>query len=158
MSYGRGMPSTSPNSFEGRVDKMNNRWQLNKDKWNKARKEKRNLKPELYRQIMKEYLFRNPKKAMLYRAKQRAKLLGIEFSLTETDIKIPKICPVLGIILKNKGSSDRDAAPSLDRINSNLGYIAGNVCVISNRANQIKSNATSSELKAVLDYVKRHNL
>jgi hypothetical protein len=122
-------------------------------KYNKARREKYAANPEAGREQLRIYVANHPEKAMLYRARQRAKILGIECSLTENDIKIPEFCPVLGIRLERKGSKDRDAAPSLDRINSNLGYTSNNVRVISNKANQIKSNATASELAAVLNYV-----
>ena len=46
-------------------------------------------------------------------------------------------------------------SPSLDRIRPQLGYVAGNVRVISNRANHLKSNGTISEFEAVLAYMKR---
>lgn len=40
-------------------------------------------------------------------------------------------------------------APSLDRINNDLGYVPGNVMVISRRANIIKKDATLDELVAI---------
>ena len=47
-------------------------------------------------------------------------------------------------------------SPSLDRIDSTKGYVPGNVWVISNKANRMKSNAAAEELiifaKSVLDY------
>jgi hypothetical protein len=43
-----------------------------------------------------------------------------------------------------------DNSPSLDRIVPEKGYVAGNIRVISQRANRIKSNATVEELRAVL--------
>src|SRR5579864_897916 len=43
---------------------------------------------------------RNPAYALLASAKQRAKRLNVSFSLTLTDIVIPKVCPVLGMHLQ----------------------------------------------------------
>ena len=45
-------------------------------------------------------------------------------------------------------------SPSLDRIVPHLGYIEGNVAVISSRANNIKSYATWQEIKMVSDWVR----
>jgi hypothetical protein len=84
--------------------------------------------------------------------KKRAKNKGIIFGLKIEDVpKIPKYCPVLGIkIKKNSMSSPLDSSPSLDRINVEKGYVVGNVRIISNRANRIKSDASINELRLIL--------
>jgi len=84
--------------------------------------------------------------------KKRAKQKGIKFELKIEDIpKIPKDCPIFKIEIKeNKISAPLDSSPSLDRINPKLGYIKGNVRIISNRANRIKSDATLKELRLIL--------
>jgi len=84
--------------------------------------------------------------------KKRAKKNGIEFNLDVCDIPmIPEYCPILGIkIIANKLSGPIDSSPSLDRINPKIGYIKGNIRIISNRANRIKADATLEELKLVL--------
>ena len=90
--------------------------------------------------------------------KKRAKLKGFEFSLTLDDIpQIPDTCPVLGIpIIPNDGiSSPTDNSPSIDRIDSKKGYVKGNIRIISNRANRIKSDATVDELRNVLEDYER---
>ena len=89
--------------------------------------------------------------------KKRATQKGIEFNLGIEDIpEIPKTCPVLGIGIKsNKMSAPLDSSPSLDRINPNLGYVKGNVRIISNRANRIKSDATADEVELVLKDLRR---
>lgn len=46
-------------------------------------------------------------------------------------------------------------SPSIDRIDPAKGYVKGNVWIISNRANTIKSNATHEELKLVTEAVGR---
>jgi len=51
----------------------------------------------------------------------------------------------------------QDASPSLDRINNLLGYVKGNVHVISMKANRIKTDATVEELEQVVSYLKKIN-
>lgn len=67
---------------------------------------------------------------------------------------IPLHCPVLGLPLyrNSGGAAQGPNSPSLDRIDPALGYVRGNVKVISSRANSIKSNATPEELLRVAAY------
>lgn len=90
-------------------------------------------------------------KKMIADAKRRATARGMEFSLRPADIDAPDVCPVFGLPLEwARSNAKRTAAsPSLDRIDSRLGYVPSNVWVISWRANQIKSDATPRELRAV---------
>jgi len=83
------------------------------------------------------------------RTAKRARLNGLPFSLTVHDIPdIPTLCPVLGIlIVANVKAGPLDSIPSLDRLDPVRGYVAGNVRVISNRANRLRSDATSDELR-----------
>lgn len=87
-------------------------------------------------------------------AKNRARRLGREFSINPNDIHIPDRCPVLGIRLKKQGNACSDASPTIDRIDSSLGYAPGNIAIISHRANSIKRNATAEELELVAGYVR----
>lgn len=91
---------------------------------------------------------------MLTTAKNRAKVKGVAFDLTEKDISVPVFCPILGIKLESgiAGSGNNDAAPSLDRIIPELGYVRGNVVVVSNKANRMKSNGTAEELRLLADF------
>lgn len=88
---------------------------------------------------------------MFYDARKRAIALGLPFDITPEDIVVPDVCPVLGIPLLLNG--DRNNRPSLDRINPVRGYTKANICVISFRANRVKSDATPSELKKILQYM-----
>lgn len=85
------------------------------------------------------------------RAKKRSRELNLEFNLELSDIIIPKICPILDIDLipSNKIT---DNSPSIDRIKNNLGYIKGNIHIISNKANRMKSNGTKEELEKLSNY------
>lgn len=83
---------------------------------------------------------------------------GIPFDLDEFDIQIPDVCPVLGIPLQiNTQGHNKDNSPSIDKIKPELGYVKGNVAVISLKANRIKNNATAEELKKVYDWLTNIN-
>jgi len=90
---------------------------------------------------------------MLQGAKHRARRKGVTFTLTIEDIRREwsDICPVLNVPME----TGTNTVHSLDRINPALGYVPGNVRVISFRANTIKSDATLAEVLAVAEYLKR---
>lgn len=94
---------------------------------------------------------------MLVRAKNRAKKYGLPFDLTANDIRIPATCPVLGIPLNTlpgtqppgggRGSGSlTDHSPSLDKLDPALGYVRGNVVVVSMRANRLKGELSPDEM------------
>lgn len=87
----------------------------------------------------------NPERAMWLGAKARAADKGLAFSITPEDIEIPTHCPILGIRISMQTERGSFSSPSLDRIQPDLGYIKGNIAVISNRANTIKSFGTADE-------------
>lgn len=112
--------------------------------------------PEKVKTWREEYKTKWYKKSMLSAARHRAQKCGHEFNLTEEDLQIPDVCPVLGIaIFPKRGGKTGPGpnSPSLDRLDNTLGYIKGNVQVISHRANGLKSDATIEELRKVLAYV-----
>ena len=89
--------------------------------------------------------------------RQGAKERGLEHTIRPHDIVIPEFCPVLGIKLrecKGDGVGFKDDLASLDRIDSSLGYVPGNVRIISWRANRLKSDNTVETLEAILAYMK----
>lgn len=95
------------------------------------------------------------KEMMLFNnAKNRAKAKGIPIDITEKDIVFPEYCPVLGIKLEVSNRCARDNSPSIDRTNPSLGYVKGNIAIISHKANTIKSNASVEDVEAVLRYMK----
>lgn len=93
-----------------------------------------------------------------FRAKQRAIKYGYEFNIEESDIIIPKICPILEvpIILGSKGNYEYTS--SLDRIDNSKGYIKGNIQVISKKANSMKNSATLEELQKFCTNILRYSL
>ena len=95
---------------------------------------------------------------MLRSARKRAKKKGVPFSITLEDIPdIPERCPALDIFLKSGVGTGKilDSSPSLDRIIPALGYVPGNIAIISKKANAIKNNGCLEELKLVCEYVER---
>lgn len=91
--------------------------------------------------------------SILANIKDRAKRLGLEFDLTHDDIIIPETCPVLGIPINPTAERMSDNSPSVDRIDNTKGYIKGNVCVISMRANRLKSDSSIEEMALILEYM-----
>lgn len=89
-------------------------------------------------------------------AKHRAKRDGLPFNLELSDIRIPKHCPVFPHIkLVSSKRVVRLNSPSLDKLIPRLGYVKGNVRVISYLANTIKQNATYKELFRVATWLKK---
>jgi hypothetical protein len=48
--------------------------------------------------------------------------------------------------------TQNDFSPSIDRIIPSLGYVRGNVVIVSMRANRIKTDATDAELRRVAKF------
>ena len=98
---------------------------------------------------------KNPIKHLLTGAKSRASRDGIEFNIKIDDIEIPKFCPILGIPLFFTYGLRTENTPSIDRIDNTLGYIEGNVQIISWRANHIKSSTSFYELEKIIRYYQK---
>lgn len=101
----------------------------------------------------------NPKARMLNAAKYRAKKKGLVFDLTEDDIIIPEVCPLLKIPFTIKRGQGRvKNTIALDRIDSSKGYTRDNIQVLSHLANNMKHTATKEELiqfaKSILELYK----
>jgi hypothetical protein len=65
-------------------------------------------------------------------------------------------CPVFNKTFV-RGDKSNDMSPALDRIDPVKGYTKGNVRYICARANRIKYDATVSEIKLVLEYMKEYD-
>jgi len=97
----------------------------------------------------------HPEKEMLQAARSRARHAGLPFDITATDIVIPETCPVFGVKLQRGTREAHEWAPSLDRNKPELGYVRGNVRVISNKANRLKSDASLDEFRQLVAYLER---
>lgn len=99
----------------------------------------------------------NPVRSMWNMAKRNAMRYGRDFNIETSDIVIPSVCPYLQIPLRfERGRGFQPDVPSIDRIDSSLGYVKGNIQIISRKANTMKNNATREELvsfaKHILNY------
>lgn len=103
----------------------------------------------------RDYRKRKPEQCMLSAARNRARKKGIPFNITVEDIVIPETCPILGITLtRNLGQHGGTfSSASLDKIVPELGYVKGNVQVISSLANNMKSNATKEHLLRFAEWI-----
>lgn len=94
-------------------------------------------------------------KIVLYQAKWRAKQAGLPFNLTIDDIVVPDICPISQERLQiNTGRGPAPNSPTLDRLIPELGYVVGNVAVISAGANSSKGNKDVKYFERMVDYMK----
>lgn len=97
-------------------------------------------------------------RASFFGRRRDAEKSGIPFSITLEDLlPLPEHCPVLGIPLLFGGLGGTNNSPSIDRIVPSLGYVPGNVIVMSLKANRIKNDATLDELEAVANFVRTHS-
>lgn len=92
---------------------------------------------------------------LLYGARARARKKGVPFTIDVNDVVVPHRCPYLGIPIFQSPKHCTDNSPSLDAIIPKLGYVPGNVEVISFRANTLKSNSTATELRLIADRLER---
>jgi hypothetical protein len=103
------------------------------------------------------YPQRNLIKSLLTRLRTRAKKRNLRFNLVPEDIIIPEFCPVLGIKIEMNIDYGKDSSPSVDKIKPELGYVKGNIQIISFRANMLKNNCKIKELELVIEYMKKNN-
>jgi hypothetical protein len=90
----------------------------------------------------------DPEGLMLWRARERARKEGVPCSITRKDIYIPERCPIghCGNCYLTRGVGKFSPfSPSLDRFDSKLGYIPGNVWVVCQKCNRDKQNMTGEE-------------
>jgi len=124
------------------------------EKYLKRDKDKYAKRQEVIKAQQKQKRREYPKPYMITQVKARAKRLGIDFNLCEDDFEIPKVCPILGIPLFIGEGKICSNSPSLDRVDNSLGYVKGNVRVISFKANRYKSDLTLIQVEQLLIYMK----
>jgi len=97
-----------------------------------------------------EYKSKNIERGILNHARRRAKRMGLPFDLKLEDIILPIYCPDLPWIkLKRNSGTLHDDSYSLDRIIPWLGYVKGNIRIISWRANRLKGSWSVYELELI---------
>lgn len=106
-----------------------------------------------YNKLIYAFRKKDPRVGLVISARVRAKKHNVPCDLHYTDLTIPEFCPILGIRLEVGTKEMHDASPSLDRIIPALGYVKGNIGIMSFRANRFKSDATSGELRALAEWI-----
>jgi hypothetical protein len=136
------------------------KWQYHKNPEAKAKKHKEwaSKNQAHLRQYSAEWRRQNPLKKVFVSLRGNAKKRGIPFSLTEEDLKAvwTEVCPVFGVPLQLNTVRQNNSL-SVDRIDNSVGYVPGNICVMSWRANRLKTDATVEELEAVVNFMKLHS-
>ena len=105
-----------------------------------------------------EYAIRTKLARTLSSTKSVCEKDGIPYNITPDDLApYPLTCPVLGIAINwtNEGRGSPNDSPSIDRMIPELGYVKGNVRIISQKANRMKSNASLEELEAIVSYMRQ---
>lgn len=128
----------------------------NKEKLKEARRKHYLLNSESLKQYQKDRRINDPERYIQTYLKrqcvERAKTQGLPCTISIDDIVIPEYCPILPwlkITPNQGGKHATHLSPTVDKIRPELGYIPGNIQVISHRANILKSNASYEELKAL---------
>lgn len=121
----------------------------------------RSKQPDSKARVVAWYRNHTHQEKLLLWAKYRHAKKGLAgtFDLTLDNVVFPDVCPALGITLRYEAQSYKGAAdaPTIDRINPNLGYTAGNVQVISRLANRIKNDGTPEQVMAVAIFMQRES-
>lgn len=104
----------------------------------------------------KHGLHGTPQYNLFHKAKRRAQANGLPFNIELVDVVIPKKCPLLGLEIKQGGGPLSPNSASLDRITPRLGYVKGNVWVISQKANQMKSDLDLPQLRHFVAVIAAH--
>lgn len=96
------------------------------------------------------------KNKLLKRLKERAAKKNIPVAVTLEDITVSAYCPILGIPLQvNHGHvGGLYNSPSIDRKDNTGSYTKENIWVISQLANQMKSNASPDQLRTFARWVR----
>lgn len=93
---------------------------------------------------------KNIKHYLLKHAKARAVTKELPFTIIEDDIVLPDVCPVFN---RPFSRDSRRLGYSLDRIIPELGYVPGNIQVISQLANAMKWDSTPEERIAFAKWI-----
>jgi len=104
--------------------------------------------------ISYNYEYDGDLKSNFNNARKRVRKYNIPFDITYEDVKkvypIGNICPLLGVELIKGKKIFCDQSPTLDRIFPSLGYVVGNIMIISFKANLVKNNLSLEEMKKIL--------
>tara|TARA_R100000093_G_scaffold58850_1_gene30769 strand:+ start:487 stop:1086 length:600 start_codon:yes stop_codon:yes gene_type:complete len=115
-------------------------------KYNKENKEKLNAQRKKYRE---EDRGRHMAQQIRYRANEKNLPYDLDADYLKSIWPEDNKCPALGLEFSKPGEGLKENSSSLDRLVPELGYVKGNVAIVSMLANQIMSNATPDQVIAV---------
>jgi hypothetical protein len=72
-------------------------------------------------------------------------------------VDVTAVCPLLEEKLSRGTGTSHSNSPTLDRLNSDptIGYVVGNVWIVSNRANRIKCEANWEQIHEVAEWLQQ---
>jgi hypothetical protein len=113
--------------------KSSSRWYANNKERGKSSQQK-------YRRDINNWA-----KRAIISCRKRANNKGPSFNIEISDLlPLPQFCPFFGIPLDYKSGPDRRRWASVDKIKPELGYVKGNVRIISSAANWAKNDGDDS--------------
>jgi hypothetical protein len=124
--------------YKGRQAKCVRNWKrANPDKVKAAKQRERERARARDREALSkgQYVVIGPRAQSI---RGRAKERGLPFALAGMSLPVPPHCPLSGIPLDGRDLNHR---PSIDRINNQLGYVPGNIWIVSHWANGRKGTA-----------------
>lgn len=150
---GKRPPSNSLANYRSLFKRFGSTWRqelrsMNRE-WAKANPEKKQALSRAWGQA-------NPARMLLGQARQRAKRLGVPCTLTELDVEAlldGLTCSATGLPLTFEhpggGSLKNPWAPSLDRVERHLGYVAGNIRMVCWLYNHMRGDYSDADVQLV---------
>ena len=105
--------------------------------------------------ITRDHQITEQERTMVHQARIRAKKDVVICSVNPEDVLIPKRCPVFHTEFFSGTRQNHLDSPSLDRVNPDKGYTKDNICVISWKANKMKSDGTEAEHRSIAEYLRK---
>jgi len=140
------------------ISKRNKEWRK-KNKNKLSEYEKSDFRKQKNKEWREQKRVEDRFRFVWYAAKRRAKAANVPFTISKRNIidifPSDGKCPMLGIELQFNNKKSCDNSPSLDRIIPSVGYVPGNIQLISYRANRIKNDASLEELKSIVAFLER---
>ena len=99
--------------------------------------------------------------ALFYNASANSKKKKLPIDIDPEYMKsleFPDICPVLGIPILYDAEARSENSPSLDKFDPKLGYVKGNVQIISWKANRLKSDGSPQDWMKIAEWCKKKDV
>lgn len=103
-----------------------------------------------YEDVMDEIQRRKTAQFLARNSRARAKRAGIPHTIRWTDIEVPDRCPILDEEFWPVLGQQTPTSATIDRKDSDRGYVPGNVWVISLEANKAKGRLSLAQLKTLV--------